>query len=231
LRVVVVANRGDGDDGFVGERLEELGGSFQRLWREEPEQMLGAEADADLIVLLGSDWSVYDQAFARPADIERSLVRRAAGRGVPVLGICYGGQLCASAFGCTVERAPGAEIGWRLLESDDVGLCGPGPWFQYHLDRWVDARPVSSFMRNATGPQAFVVGRTLGVQFHPEVTPATVSTWLRAAPLEVAGAGEVIEAIEAATSLVSSEARSRCHHLVDVFLETIAGAPNTAVRG
>src|ERR1700722_9473000 len=127
MRVVVVANRGDGDDGFVGERLSELGGRFDRLWREEPDRMIGAEVDADLIVLLGSDWSVYDGAFAASADIERALGRRAAERGVPVLGICYGGQLCASAFGCTVERAPVAEIGWRSLESDDLGLCGSGP--------------------------------------------------------------------------------------------------------
>jgi len=229
LNVVVVANRGDGDDGFVGERLSELGARFERVWREEPERLLGAEADADLIVLLGSDWSVYDEAFAQSARIERDLVRGAAKRGVPVLGICYGGQLVASALGCAVERAPIAEIGWRVLESDDDGLCGDGPWFQYHFDRWVDSGPVRSFMRNGAGPQAFVVGRALGVQFHPEVTPETVSTWLRAAPLDVAAAGEVIEQIEASTALIAADARSRCHRLVDVFLETIATAPVAAV--
>ena len=32
--MVVVANRGDGDDGFVGERLAELGAQFVRVWPE-----------------------------------------------------------------------------------------------------------------------------------------------------------------------------------------------------
>jgi hypothetical protein len=80
-------------------------------------------------------------------------------------------------------------------------------------------------MRNSLSPQGFVFGRTLGLQFHPEVTPATVSNWLRAAPEEVAAAGEVIESIEAETAQLADDARRRCHLLVDVFLDTVANAP------
>jgi GMP synthase-like glutamine amidotransferase len=124
-----------------------------------------------------------------------------------------------------VTRAAQPEIGWRVLDSDDVSFCGTGPWFQYHFDRWSDAGPVRSFMRNAISPQAFVFGRTLGLQFHPEVTPATVSSWLRAAPHHVAAAGEDIEVIEAETARLAEDARSRCHRLVDAFLDTVATAP------
>ncbi|HEY5272495.1 MAG TPA: gamma-glutamyl-gamma-aminobutyrate hydrolase family protein [Acidimicrobiales bacterium] len=228
MNVVVVANRGDGDDGFVGERLGELGANFIRVWREDPDGLADAELDADLVLSLGSDWSVYDASTAPSAlsaAPERALVRRAARRGVPVLGICYGGQLCASALGAEVRRAEQPEIGWRLLESDDVSFCGTGPWFQYHFDRWSDGGPVRSFMRNQVSPQAFVFGRTLGLQFHPEVTPATVSTWLRAAPDDVAAAGGVIEEIEAETALLADDARLRCHRLVDAFFDTVASAP------
>jgi GMP synthase-like glutamine amidotransferase len=225
LNVVVVANRGDGDDGFVGERLSELGANFVRVWREDPSGLADAELTADLVVSLGSDWSVYDASTESSAEAERALVRRAARRGVPVLGICYGGQLCASALGAAVTRAPQPEIGWRVLDSDDVSFCGTGPWFQYHFDRWTDGGPVRSFMRNSLSPQGFVFGRILGLQFHPEVTPATVSTWLRAAPEEVAAADEVIESIEAETARLADDARSRCHLLVDVFLDTVTSAP------
>jgi GMP synthase-like glutamine amidotransferase len=225
LNVVVVANRGDGDDGFVGERLSELGARFVRLWREDPASLADAETDADLVVSLGSDWSVYDARTGYSAESERALVRRAVRRGVPVLGICYGGQLCASALGAEVTRSTQPEIGWRVLDSDDVSFCDIGPWFQYHFDRWSDSGPVRSFMRNSVSPQAFVFGRTLGLQFHPEVTPATVSSWLRAAPDDIAAAGEVIEAIEAETALLADDARIRCHRLVDAFLETVATGP------
>jgi GMP synthase-like glutamine amidotransferase len=225
LNVVVVANRGDGDDGFVGERLSELGAKFVRVWREDPVGLVDAELSADLILSLGSDWSVYDASTESSAKAEQALVRRAARRGVPVFGICYGGQLCASALGATVTRAAQPEIGWRVLDSDDVSFCGTGPWFQYHFDRWTDGGPVRSFMRNSLSPQGFVFGRILGLQFHPEVTPATVSTWLRAAPDEIAAAGEVIETIEAETARLADDARSRCRLLVDVFLDTVASAP------
>ena len=221
----MVANRGDGDDGFVGERLSELGANFGRLWREDPVELADAELAADLVLSLGSDWSVYDASTESSAEAERALVRRAARRGVPVLGICYGGQLCASALGAEVTRAAQPEIGWRVLDSDDVSFCGTGPWFQYHFDRWTDGGPVRSFMRNSLSPQGFVFGRILGLQFHPEVTPVTVSSWLRAAPEDVAAAGEVIESIEAETAQRADDARSRCHQLVDVFLDTVASAP------
>jgi GMP synthase-like glutamine amidotransferase len=32
---------------------------------------------------------------------------------------------------------------------------------------------------NRLGPQAFRVGRHLGVQFHPETTPANVAEWVK----------------------------------------------------
>lgn len=229
MRVVVVANRGDGDDGFVGERLREHGAHFVRVWREDPASLDEAEIESDLVLSLGSDWSVADPRAQFSAEPERALLRRATRRGVPILGICYGGQLCASALGAPTSPAPEAEIGWRVLESDDSTFCEIGPWFQYHFDRWTDGGPVRSFMRNAVAPQAFVFGRTLGVQFHPEVTPETVRTWLRAAPDEVAGAGENIDAIEAETARFASDARRRCHRLVDTFLDTVAAGPSWGV--
>ena len=42
MNVVVVANRGDGDDGFVGERLSEHGANFVRVWREDPWRVINA---------------------------------------------------------------------------------------------------------------------------------------------------------------------------------------------
>src|SRR5487761_2079814 len=225
MNVLVVANDGDGDDGFVGERLSQLGATFDRRLREEPDSLAAAEAAADLVVLLGSDWSVHDEGVASCTDAEIELVRRVVSKGVPLLGICFGAQLSAAAFGCVVERAPAAEIGWRTIESDDPSLCGVGPWFQYHADRWIDSGPVKSFMRNRVGPQAFVLGRTLGVQFHPEVTASTASRWLRAAPNEVHATGMSINVIEEQSVNLIADARRRCFDLVDRFLAEVATRP------
>ena len=219
MRVVVVANHGDGDDGFVGERLAELGATFDRKWRERPESLESAELGADLVVLLGSDWSTYGSDVAKSVEEEKAFVRRTIARGVPLLGICFGAQLIAAALGCTVRRSATEEIGWRTLESDDPTRYPVGPWFQYHADRWVDEGPVRSFMRNAVAPQAFALQRTLAVQFHPEVTAETASRWLRAYPVEVEKSGASIEAIEEETGRLVGDARLRCRELLDNFLD------------
>ncbi len=177
------------------------------------------------LLLLGSDWSVYTDRNAAEVAAELALCQRAQPRGIPVLGLCFGGQLVAASLGLRVAKAAIPEIGWRTLRSEDSSLCPDGPWFEYHFDRWHEEGDVRSFIANEAAPQGFVVGRTLALQFHPEVTPATVSQWLRAAPDEVAAAGGDIEAIEAETAVLSTDARERCHRLVDTFLAEIASRP------
>ena len=54
----------------------------------------------DVIVPLGARWSVYDERLTWIAE-EMEMVRAAAAAGVGVLGVCFGGQLVASALGGT----------------------------------------------------------------------------------------------------------------------------------
>ena len=76
----------------------------------------------DAIVPMGAAWSVYDQdrIGAWIAD-ELEFLRRAHHAGVPVLGICFGGQALATALGGTVVRAERPEIGWTTIESKPAG--------------------------------------------------------------------------------------------------------------
>ena len=229
MKVVVVANDGDGDDGFVGERFAEYGAGIDRRWRESPGALDDAEIGADAIVLLGSDWSVYQPSVTNLVAAEKALILRAVERGVPLLGICFGAQIAAAAFGCAVVRAERAEIGWRSLSSDSSAFSA-GPWFQYHADRWIDAGRVHSFMYNSIAPQAFDLGRILAVQFHPEVTAPTSSRWLHVGADEVAAAGESIELIESATNDLIDGARDRCRHLVEYFVDVIGSRSPTGLR-
>ena len=62
---------------------------------------------------LGARWPVYDDALRRTwVGTEMQLVRDAADAGVALLGVCFGGQLLAQAFGGSVARSPDPEIGW-----------------------------------------------------------------------------------------------------------------------
>ncbi|MGZ8634593.1 MAG: type 1 glutamine amidotransferase [Solirubrobacteraceae bacterium] len=129
---------------------------------------------ARAIVALGSDRSVHASTDPWIA-AELQFLREAHGAGIPVLGICFGGQALAAALGGTVRRAAATEIGWIDVDGDD-GYAGR--WFTWHEDVFDLPPGATELARAASGPQAFAVGASVGLQFHPEVTPAIVVDWL-----------------------------------------------------
>ncbi|MFY8212699.1 MAG: hypothetical protein ACOVLB_08550, partial [Candidatus Nanopelagicus sp.] len=60
----------------------------------------------------------------------------------------------------------------------DKTLIPTGPWFEYHWDRWSVPKGGTEIARTQIASQAFVMGRTLGVQFHPEIDPDVLEEWL-----------------------------------------------------
>ena len=133
--------------------------------------------DYDVIVPLGARWSVYDERLSWIAG-EIEMVRDGLAAGVGVLGVCFGGQLVASALGGTVARSPEPEIGWHEVDSNDPALVPGGQWFQWHFDRFTLPPGATEVARNARATQAFVHGRALGLQFHPEVDLALQEQWI-----------------------------------------------------
>lgn len=219
----MVANRGDADPGFVGERLEALGYALERFEREAPADWPGLEG-VDLVLTLGSDWSVYWDHVAEWVDAESALVMGAHRRGTPVFGICFGGQLLARAHGGAVSRAPVAEIGWVGVESAEGALAGDGPWFQWHADCFLAPPAASLLARNSAAEQAFCLGRSLGVQFHPEVNARIVERWAAGGAEELARHGVDPEALIARTRAEVGRSQAAAFRLVDWFCEYVAGS-------
>lgn len=183
--------------------------------------------DYDAIIPMGAPWSVYDEATIGAWVLEEiGLLRRAHDAGVPVLGICFGGQALATALGGSVERAPEAEIGWYELEADEPSLVEAGPWFQWHHDRWTPPPGARSIARTPLAPsQAFVLGRSLGVQFHPELTPEQLQGWYdNGGRLYLDDHGIDAEAMMARTERDADSAASRSRTLVHRFLDQVATA-------
>lgn len=131
----------------------------------------------DVIVPLGSRWPVYDETLPWVQD-EIAMVRGALSAGAGVLGVCFGGQLLATALGGSVARSPSPEVGWHDVHSENPALVPGGPWFQWHFDRFTAPPGAAVVARNDCAPQAFVYGRALGLQFHPEVDEALVQRWI-----------------------------------------------------
>jgi GMP synthase-like glutamine amidotransferase len=162
---------------------------------------------ASAVVALGSDRSVHASKDPWIA-AQLSFLAEAHAAGVPILGICFGGQALAAALGATVSRAAETEIGWIDVEGED-GYGGR--WFTWHEDVFDLPPGATELARAASGPQAFAVGASVGLQFHPEVTPAIVDDWL-------AGARDAVpdpEPIRAETAGTVANARERAFALMD----------------
>ena len=99
---------------------------------------------------------------------------------MPILGLCFGGQMLARVLGGEVYRGDECEIGWLPVRTNDPSLVPEGPWFQWHFDVITAPPGATSIAETDLGAQAFVAGRSLGLQFHPEVTPEIMDEWVRA---------------------------------------------------
>jgi GMP synthase-like glutamine amidotransferase len=178
----------------------------------------------DLIIPLGAPWGAWDdQCIGKWLQPELDWIRNAVISGKPVLGICFGGQLIARALGGSVGRSPKAEIGWTYIQSDEPNLVGNGPWFQFHYDRWQLPDGVREIARNPVSSQAFVVNKTLGVQFHPELDANVLAGWLEwDGKEEVERDGQDPRIMFEQTVKEEPAARERTFHLVDSFLANVA---------
>jgi GMP synthase-like glutamine amidotransferase len=133
-------------------------------------------ADYAFVASLGHDrmaGDVWDPGVAA----ERELLTRAVEGDVPVLGLCYGGQVLAAVLGAEVGPAPVPELGWRVVETDDASVIPEGPWLEWHFERFCTPPGATELARTADAPQAFRLGPHLGVQFHPEATVEIVAGW------------------------------------------------------
>jgi GMP synthase-like glutamine amidotransferase len=141
--------------------------------REEPDATLSG-APSDLVVVSGSPKMVGE------GQVEPALVELARSCAVPLLGICYGHQLLAHAFGATVRRD-----GLKHKGEEQVRLLKPGglfegfpasfPMHESHEEIVVrDEALHAIFEEIAESPEGGLEGirhrdkPLFGVQFHPE---------------------------------------------------------------
>ncbi|WOP18110.1 type 1 glutamine amidotransferase [Raineyella sp. LH-20] len=129
-----------------------------------------------MLVVMGSLDSVLDRDVPW-LDRESRYIAEAVGRGVPVLGVCFGAQLLSRILGGRVVRAERPETGLVPVESIDTEQIPGGRWYSFHHDQIIAPCDAQVLATSAECVQAFRHGPHLGVQFHPEVTPRTLDSW------------------------------------------------------
>ena len=184
---MVVLDFGSQYTRLIARRLRELRAFSLILPGTAPlEEVLKPRPQA--LILSGGPKSVFEEDAPRPDP-------RLLAQGLPILGICYGMQLMAQAFGGKVERAGRAEYGKALLTRYSGplfrGLKGEVQVWMSHSDaitelppRWrvaaeTEENPVAAI--EAEGAPLF------GVQFHPEVAHTPKGLQILENFLEVAG--------------------------------------------
>jgi GMP synthase-like glutamine amidotransferase len=230
MRALVVVHEPGSESVLVGERLQHHGFELvdaivtSEVGNPEGRAELGEPGDYDLIVPMGSTYSVYDTArIGGWIDDELDFLRRADECDVPVFGVCFGAQALAAALGGKVVRAGTHQVGWHPLEGDVEGGVLDGPWMQWHYDRFDPPPDADVLARDEVGVQAFTIGRHLGVQFHPEVTHAHLAGWI-----ELGGADELARlgidpgALLADTAAIEADVTRRTNRLVDWYLADVA---------
>jgi GMP synthase (glutamine-hydrolysing) len=138
------------------------------------------------VIVLGGPMGAYElEDYPFIAD-ESAILRARVAADRPTLAICLGAQILAQALGARVYAGP-KEIGWAPVTLTEAGersvLCDIGrdaiPVLHWHGDTFDlpdGAARLASTPECAN--QAFSLGTTLALQFHPEVGARHFERWL-----------------------------------------------------
>jgi GMP synthase (glutamine-hydrolysing) len=181
------------DLGYLGLGLQQNGIAFEYIDAQTPnlEQL---PLDRPLIVL-GGPMSAYEADAYPFLQTEIDFIQRYLDAARPVLGICLGAQLIAAAASAAVyPGAHGKEIGWADVQLTDAGSADP-IWagfpnrfatFHWHSDSFDLPDGAVLLGTSDRYPQAFRLGANVyAVQFHPEVVPPELESWIQAYHLEL----------------------------------------------
>ena len=200
--------------GYLGSVLEVYGCPYEVVCLDE-----GVDAPRDLdnvagLVFLGGPGNVNEPTGWMTQEL--NLVREAADRGIPLLGICLGAQLISRALGGFITPGATLEVGWHPVEQL-ADTSAPG-WFtglppRFEVFQWhahtfsIPPGAVALLRGRCAEYQAFALGNILAMQFHLEITPESIRglTQRYSSDLEnvsdcVQGANAITTGLEARTT-------------------------------
>lgn len=146
--------------------------------------ILPDESKIDMVIIMGGPMDVFDFHIHPWMEDEIAWVKDFIKTGKPLLGICLGAQIIASALGEEVYPGPHKEIGWHSLQLlpalGDYKICKELPAtrkvFHWHGDTFNIPKGATRIAGSQAFPnQGFIYdNRIMALQFHLEMTPESV---------------------------------------------------------
>lgn len=145
---------------------------------------LPALSEIDIVIIMGGPMSVHDESEFPWLVEEKRFLREAISAGIPILGICLGAQLLASALGAKIYKNSQKEIGWfDITKVPNPGFQFPDTIkvFHWHGETFTLPPGAVHLARSAAcEQQAFQFNdNVIGLQFHLETTPDSINSMIQ----------------------------------------------------
>ena len=186
--------------GLIGNVLGKRGYELKNLDATRDDISSVSVSEADIVIILGGPIGVYDGELYPFINQELKLIEKSLKIKKPMIGVCLGAQLIASALGAKVQPMGKKEIGFSSLQLTDEGqkspleLIGTTPVLHWHGDQFEIPEGAKRLAETGICPnQAFSYENILALQFHLEADLDYFEHWLvgHASELHQAGINPV----------------------------------------
>jgi GMP synthase (glutamine-hydrolysing) len=180
--ILIILHQERSTSGRVGHSLKQLGYALDVRRPRFGDLLPLTMRDHAAAIIFGGPMSANDTEDFIRREIDWISVPIEADK--PFLGICLGAQMCARSLGGRVFAHPEgrAEIGYYPIRPTAAGLAVVDTWpeqvYQWHREGFDLPDDAELLAEGDTFEvQAFRYRRAYALQFHPDVTHATMHRW------------------------------------------------------